>query len=118
MLMSVRDACYTWLRPNRGQELTPSFDEAIHAVECDDLNPETLLLHNADRQILKQALEALPMEFREVVVLRELEGLSYKEIGAIADIPLGTVMSRLARARRRLQHDLAARLGGESEREL
>ena len=113
MLTIVRNTCYTWLRHNRAHELTTSFDEAIHAIECDTLNPETLLLHNADRQILKQALEALPVEFREVVVLRELEGLSYKEIGAIADIPLGTVMSRLARARRRLQHDLAKRLNGE-----
>lgn len=113
MLTIVRNTCYTWLRHNRAHELTASFDEAIHVVECDTLNPETLLLHNADQQILKQALEALPVEFREVVVLRELEGLSYKEIGAIADIPLGTVMSRLARARRRLQHDLAKRLDGE-----
>jgi RNA polymerase sigma-70 factor (ECF subfamily) len=113
MLTIVRNTCYTWLRHNRAHELTTSFDEAIHAVECDALNPETLLLHNADQLILRQALEALPVEFREVVVLRELEGLSYKEIGAIADIPLGTVMSRLARARRRLQHDLAKRLNGE-----
>ena len=61
----------------------------------------------------RQALEALPVEAREVIVLRELEGLSYKEIGVIADIPLGTVMSRLARARKRLQHDLAKRWNGE-----
>jgi RNA polymerase sigma-70 factor (ECF subfamily) len=113
LLTIVRNTCYTWLRHNRVYELTTPFDEAIHDVECDALNPETLLLHNADQQLLKQALEELPVEFREVVVLRELEGLSYKEIGVIADIPLGTVMSRLARARKRLQHDLAHRLSGE-----
>jgi RNA polymerase sigma factor (sigma-70 family) len=113
LLTIVRHTCYTWLRHNRAHELATSFDEAIHDMECDMLNPETLLLHNVDQQILKQALESLPVEFREVMVLRELEELSYKEIGAIADIPLGTVMSRLARARKRLQHDLARRLNGE-----
>jgi RNA polymerase sigma-70 factor (ECF subfamily) len=113
VLTIVRNTCYTWLRHNRGHELTTPFDEAIHDVECDALNPETLLLHNAQQWLLRQALEARPVEFREVIVLRELEGLSYKEIGTIADIPLGTVMSRLARARKRLQHDLASRLNGE-----
>jgi RNA polymerase sigma-70 factor (ECF subfamily) len=58
-------------------------------------------------------VDALPREFREVVVLRELEGLSYKEIAAAAGIPLGTVMSRLTRARRRLQETLGADAGGE-----
>ena len=113
LLTIVRNTCYTWLRHNRAHELTTPFDEAVHDVECEASNPETLLLHQADQQQLRQALEALPLEFREVVVLRELEGLSYKEIGAIADLPLGTVMSRLARARKRLQHDLAKRLNGE-----
>ena len=62
-----------------------------------------ILLENANKQLLKQALEKLPPEFREAVILRELEGLSYKEIAVIADVPVGTVMSRLARARNRLQ---------------
>jgi len=62
-----------------------------------------LLLRSADQQYLNEALEKLPLEFREVIVLRELEGLSYKEIAALAGIPVGTVMSRLARARERLQ---------------
>jgi RNA polymerase sigma-70 factor (ECF subfamily) len=113
LLKIVRNTCYTWLRHNRAHELTTPFDETIHDVECDALNPEALLLRHADQQLLRQALEALPVEFREVVVLRELEELSYKEIGVIADIPLGTVMSRLARARKRLQHDLAKRWNGE-----
>ena len=113
LLTIVRNTCYTWLRHNRAHELTTPFDETIHDVESDALNPETVLLHHADQQQLRQALEALAVEAREVIVLRELEGLSYKEIGLIADIPLGTVMSRLARARKRLQHDLAKRWNGE-----
>jgi RNA polymerase sigma factor (sigma-70 family) len=113
LLTIVRNTCYSWLRHNRAHELTTPFDETIHDVECDGLNPEALLLHQADRQLLRRALEALPVESREVIVLRELEGLSYKEIGVIADIPLGTVMSRLARARKRLQHDLAKHWNGE-----
>ena len=73
--------------------------------EVDDAvpTPENLLLQNADRQLLKAALEDLPAEFREAVVLREMEGLSYKEIADIASVPIGTIMSRLARARKRLQ---------------
>ena len=80
-----------------------AFDEEIHALEEDSTNPESLLLRSADKQYLNEALERLPLEFREVIVLRELEGLSYKEIAELAGIPVGTVMSRLARARERLQ---------------
>jgi RNA polymerase sigma factor (sigma-70 family) len=103
LLTIVRNTCYTWLRANRPQERTISYDEEIHTTENASRNPETLLLENADHQLLKNALEELPLEFREVLVLRELEGLSYKEIAALAGIPVGTVMSRLARARERLQ---------------
>ncbi len=66
-------------------------------------NPENALIQTVDRQMLKAALEDLPLEFREAIVLREMEGLSYKEIADIASVPIGTVMSRLARARKRLQ---------------
>jgi RNA polymerase sigma-70 factor (ECF subfamily) len=76
-------------------------------VDCDAFNPEMVVQRSADSQRLGQALEDLPVEFREVIVLRELEGLSYKTIANIADIPIGTVMSRLVRARRRLQQCLA-----------
>ncbi|HEX9372317.1 MAG TPA: sigma-70 family RNA polymerase sigma factor [Roseiflexaceae bacterium] len=109
LLAIVRNTCYTWLRHNRAHELATPFDEDIHGAESEALNPETIVQRSAEGQLLREALEALPLEFREVVVLRELEGLSYKEIAGIADIPIGTVMSRLARARRRLQHYLAAR---------
>jgi len=81
------------------------FDEELDFVES-SVSAEELVLQNTDRQLLRQALEELPVEFREVIVLRELEGLSYKEIASIVGVPLGTVMSRLARARHRLQTSL------------
>jgi RNA polymerase sigma factor (sigma-70 family) len=101
LLTIVRNTCYTWLQQNRAHEPLTPFDEEIHSVQ--DANPETILLESVDRQMLKQALEELSVEFREVVILRELEGLAYKEIANIVDVPVGTVMSRLARARKRLQ---------------
>jgi RNA polymerase sigma-70 factor (ECF subfamily) len=110
LLTIVRNASYTWLRRNRVNELATPFDEETHTVESDD--PEAILLEGADREVLRQALEALPAEFREVVVLRELEGLSYKKIAGIADVPVGTVMSRLARARKRLRLSLTGRPEG------
>jgi RNA polymerase sigma-70 factor (ECF subfamily) len=106
LLTIVRNTCYTWLQRNRVQESTTAFDEDLHSVEGRASNPESLLLESADAESLKQALEELPLEFREVLVLRELEGLSYKEIADVAGLPVGTVMSRLARARERLQRRL------------
>lgn len=103
LLTIVRHTGYTWLQRHRRQEISTAFDEEQHSGEREDSNPETLLLQQANQQLLREALEALPVEYREVIVLRELEGLSYKEIAGIADLPLGTVMSRLARARQRLQ---------------
>ena len=113
LLTIVRHTCYTWLQRHRGHELATVFDEELHSGAREASNPETLLLHHADQQLLRQALETLPVELQEVVVLRELEGLSYKEIAGIADLPLGTVMSRLSRARQRLQAWLADRLQRE-----
>lgn len=114
LLTIVRHTCYTWLRQKRAYELNTVFDEEMHAPESAGGDPEALLLQRVNTQALRATLEALPVEFREVVVLRDLEGLSYKEIAAIADIPLGTVMSRLARARKRLQHALLAQADKES----
>ncbi len=113
LLAIVRHTGYTWLQHNRGHELMTGFDEEIHSQAGEAANPETLLLHRSNQQLLRQALEELPVEFREVIILRELEGLSYKEIAAIADLPVGTVMSRLARARMRLQRTLVNRLHTE-----
>jgi RNA polymerase sigma-70 factor, ECF subfamily len=106
LLMIVRNTCYTWLRQNRMPEPAVSFDDDSAVVQCEGSNPEELLQRSVDQQLLKHALEELPTEFREVIVLRELENLSYKEIAYVAKIPVGTVMSRLARARKQLQHYL------------
>src|SRR2546422_608532 len=109
LLTIVRNTCYTWLQQNRSHEITTMFDEEIHSLDSDSSNPATLVLQSADQEILRQALDELPVEFREVVVLRDLEGFSYKEIADIANIPAGTVMSRLARARERLKQLLCNR---------
>ena len=108
LLTIVRNTCYTWLEQKQTRGPVAAFDEDIHGVETDAPDPEKSLLREEDRQSVRRAVEELPWELREVVVLRELEGLSYKEIAAIAGIPLGTVMSRLSRARERLHQ----RLGG------
>jgi len=108
LLTIVRHTSYDWLRQNRRYEPLTDLDEDPRDVESDALDPEALLLRAADNQLLRQAIEELPVEFREAVILRELEGLSYKEIADIAGLPLGTVMSRLARARRRLKQYLVA----------
>ena len=108
LLGIVRNTSYTWMQQNRSAQLNTPLDDELHEVKSDDLNPEALLLQKADAQMLRQAVEELPIEFREVLVLRELDEMSYKQIAAVADLPLGTVMSRLARARQRLQQILAS----------
>ena len=113
LLAIVRNASHSAWTRRRGAAATVPFDDDVPEVEDAAPGPEDLLLQKASREEVRQALDALSAELREVIVLRELEGLSYKEIGVIADIPLGTVMSRLARARKRLQHDLAKRRNGE-----
>jgi RNA polymerase sigma factor (sigma-70 family) len=118
LLTIVRNTCYTWLQQNRALRLADPLDDKLDEVGLDFGDPEMLLLRSLDSQIVRHALEELPVEFREVVVLREIEGLSYKEISNIADIPIGTVMSRLKRGRTRLHALLAKRMGKESRIEL
>ncbi len=113
VLTVVRHTCYTWMQRHRTREPIASFDEELHSSASDDLNPERILLQRADNQMLRAAVEALPLEFREVLVLREMEGLSYQEIAALIEIPIGTVMSRLSRARKQLQQRLAPCMGKE-----
>lgn len=108
LLGIVRNTSYTWMQRNRSPELNSPLDDEPREVKSDDLNPEALLLQKADAKMLRQAVEKLPLEFREVLVLRELDEMSYKQIAVVADLPLGTVMSRLARARKRLQQILAS----------
>lgn len=108
LLAIVRNTCYTWLEQNR--KASALLDEDMPELDGARSNPERILWRSVDRALLRQALDQLPAEFREAIVLREMEGLSYKEIGAVTGVPLGTVMSRLARARARLEKALAGRV--------
>ena len=112
LLKIVRNTCYTWLRQNRVQGLAVELDEEINDSDTGAHNPETTIQLHIDQQLLRKALETLPLEFRELIVMREVEGLSYKEIALVASIPVGTVMSRLARARQQLKRCLV-RAGNE-----
>ena len=104
LLTIVRTTAFSWLQKNRAQQLATEFNEDIHSVGGEALNPETLLLQRADTRWLEQAMNQLPVRLREVLMLRELEGLSYKEIAEVVGVPIGTVMSTLFRARERLLH--------------
>jgi RNA polymerase sigma factor (sigma-70 family) len=108
LLAIVRNTCYDFLRSHRPHELMEAFDEEVHTTVDENQSPEAMLLRRADQAMVRRALEALPLPWREVIVLRELEGLSYKQIADAAGIKIGTVMSRLARARSRLQQLLAS----------
>jgi RNA polymerase sigma-70 factor (ECF subfamily) len=110
LLTIVRRAGYDWLARNRSHQPLTVFDEQVHSDQEDSLDPVRLLLKEEDREMLRQAVADLPVEFREVLVLRELEGLSYKEIGAVTGIAPGTIMSRLARGRERLRDCLVKHL--------
>jgi len=108
LLALVRNACMSWLKANRPAELA-GYDPAAPELEAvDEHTPETLALQAIDRRMLNEALAALPAHFREALILREMEELSYKDIARITGAPIGTVMSRLARARRLLAASLQA----------
>ena|ERR1043165_2613724 len=106
LMTIVRRTCYDWLERNRAHQSLTVFDEELHSDQGDDFDPVQHALREENREILRHALAELPIEFREVLVLRELEGLSYKEIAGVTSLPPGTIMSRLARARERLRHCL------------
>ena len=108
LLAIVRNTGYDWLRKNRNLRLLGSPEELDSAVSGAP-DPEVEQLRNADRRLVREGLEALPAEYREALVLRELEGMSYKQIAQVTDVPIGTVMSRLARGRKKLE----AVLGGK-----
>jgi RNA polymerase sigma-70 factor (ECF subfamily) len=105
LLQIVRNTCFTWLEKNRRVNDMAEFDEELHGTPGP--TPESLAIAADSRGRLTHALESLPSRYREVIVLRELEGCSYKEIATITSIPVGTVMSRVSRARRQLQLTLA-----------
>jgi RNA polymerase sigma-70 factor (ECF subfamily) len=102
LLAVVRNACFTWLQANRPADVEPLADVADESLP----GPEAAFARSVDRRLLNEAIAALPVQFREVLVLRELEDLAYRDIARIAGIPIGTVMSRLARARRQLAESL------------
>ena len=104
LLQIVRNSCYTWLQKKDNWEDVDELEESL--VPAETYTPEALAIASSDRKRLGSALEQLPAGFREVLVLRELEGCSYKEIAAITGRPLGTVMSALARARKQLKDAL------------
>ncbi len=107
LLGVVRRASYDWLAKRR-EQATVVFNQDIHDREDDSSNPEFVALRKCDQEQVRAALEELPPQVREVIVLRELEGLTYQEIGEVAEIPMGTVMSRLSRGRQQLQPILAS----------
>src|SRR5436190_22659276 len=103
LLTIVRNTSYTLLKKSRSVDLTTTFDEEIHASGYESVSPATILEHSEDAELIREAMDELPAEFREILTLRHQEGLSYKEIADIAQIPPGTVMSRLPRARSKLR---------------
>ncbi|HZZ91887.1 MAG TPA: sigma-70 family RNA polymerase sigma factor [Usitatibacter sp.] len=118
LLAIVRNTGYTWLRKNRPGDVVSLEDAGPLSTEVEsvghaggtDANPEVILLQSANRKLVNQALEELPIGYREVIVMREIEDLSYKEIASIAGIPIGTVMSRLARGREILRRAIESRM--------
>jgi RNA polymerase sigma-70 factor, ECF subfamily len=111
LLAIVRNAAYSARRRHRAEDAATEFDETFHSDTVADEHPEAALLRNAVKESLAEALDKLVPEYREVIVLRELQGLSYKEMSDVTGVPVGTVMSRLSRARTRLRQALRDREG-------
>ena len=121
LLAIVRNTAYTWLARNRSRQLLITDDEQVFeraglemTGRADLSAPDAMLIAKADAELLHRAIAALPLSYREILVLREFEELSYREIAVILKIPLGTVMSRLARARATLVQRV---VGGQSGQE-
>ena len=108
MLSIVRRTAYTWLGRHRGSSAPLLLEDAVYELpDSEQEQPERRLAAKLDRESVAAAIDRLPAEFRETLVLRELEDLSYKDIAAVTQAPIGTVMSRLARARSLLRESLA-----------
>ncbi len=118
LLTIVRNTTYSWLQKNRPTDVVPIDDTSTLSADVVTIghaspmetNPEVILLQSANRKLVNQALEDIPVGYREVLVMRELEDLSYKEIASIVGIPIGTVMSRLSRGRDLLRAALEQRM--------
>jgi RNA polymerase sigma factor (sigma-70 family) len=114
LLKIVRNSCYSWLRANRPLQDATEFDENLFPPDVRSPNPEEVALQNDNGTLVREALQKLPPNLREVLILRELEGMSYREIGAITGMPKGTVMSSISRARGRLRQVLTASINGDT----
>ena len=114
LMKIVRNTCYTWLHANRPLQDAAEFDENFFPPDSRAPNPEEVVLQNDSAALLRTALEKLPPNSREVLILRELEGMSYKEIADITGMPVGTVMSSLSRARGRLRQVLKILMNGDT----
>jgi len=104
-LRIVRNTCSGW-RGHRIDALTDAFDEEQHHAVRPEFDPEMLLLQSDDATLIARAMRTLPERFQHLLVLREMQGLSYRELAEVMEIPIGTVMSRLARAREALRDAL------------
>jgi RNA polymerase sigma-70 factor (ECF subfamily) len=112
LMKIVRNTCYTFLRANRPLQHAAEFDEILFTPDYHAPNPEEVVLQSDSDTSVRKALETLPTSFREVLILREIEGMSYKEIAEITGMPAGTVMSSLSRARDRLRQALTGLMNG------
>jgi RNA polymerase sigma-70 factor (ECF subfamily) len=106
ILKIVRNTCYSWARKNRAGNADEEFDETTHTKEEKREDAEAKLVEREEGERVRRALEALPEAYREVLVMREIEGLSYKEIAEVLGVPMGTVMSSLSRARQKMREQL------------
>jgi RNA polymerase sigma-70 factor (ECF subfamily) len=101
------------LKKDRAIDCSTTFEEEIHATDYESPSPAVILEQSEDAELVRKAMEELPGEFREILILRHLEGCSYKEIAKIMQLRPGTVMSRLAPARLKLKERLATRMSRE-----
>jgi RNA polymerase sigma-70 factor, ECF subfamily len=118
VLAIVRNTTYSFIEKNRPGDLMEEFDEKVHTVDSGAVDAEASLLQSVDAGTVRRALEELPANFREVLVLRELEGMSYKQIAEVMATPIGTVMSGLARGRTKLRKRLLSSRAKEDRRDL
>lgn len=107
LLAIVRNACCSWLERSHRNAPEPLTEDELDEIASDDHDPQGQLIRRAEADRVRDAVDALPAAFREAIVLRDLEGLLYKEISGITGVPIGTVMSRLARGRKRLEERLS-----------
>ena len=102
-LKIVRNASYSFLEKKRPSEIVEEFDETVHLQSAESTTVETALIQDVESRLLRESIERLPANFREILILREFEGLSYKQIAEVVGVPIGTVMSSIARARAQLR---------------